>query len=273
MNVYKTRGIILRSRKQGEADRIITVISPEIGIFDARIRGALKPKSKLGPPCQHFATVDLTVASGKVIDTVTETSLVRPSTALEEDITALTYASLACEITLKMSAERQPDARAYALIDGLIGVLGSGVDPILVTSAFMLKRLYIDGIMPQMAMCSSCSAKDDLHWFSAETGGVLCSPCASTEPGAGRFEPGSRQLAIVLYKSTWEQITCLEPERERLLDLEAALISFICFRGDVRLKSLEMLGLLRNNPYGGRDSHEAGKVQAFGRNKVGDPGR
>ncbi|HNZ08909.1 MAG TPA: DNA repair protein RecO [Bacillota bacterium] len=248
MNMYKTRGIILRSRKQAEADRIITVISPEMGIFDAKIRGALKPKSKLGPACQHFATVDLTLASGRVLDTVTETSLVRPSTPLEEDITSLAYASLACEITLKMSAERQPDLRAYTLLDGLIGALEAGVSPPLAASAFMLKRLYIDGIMPQMAACSSCSAKEALHWFSAETGGVLCAPCASSEPGAVRFEPESRQLAITLYRSTWEQIAGLRADRGCLSDLEAALVSFICYRGDIRLKSLETLGLLREYP-------------------------
>ncbi len=251
MNASRMRAIILRSRHFGEADRVITVISEETGIFDAKIKGARKPKSKLGPACQQFSTVELSLYSGRAIDTVTEASLIRSSESIEKDITGLTYASLAAEITLKMSAERQPDQRAYQLVDGTIGAIGGGMDPQAAASAFMIKRLYIDGMMPQLACCSMCRAKDELSWFSPETGGALCPRCAAEAPGVMRFGAGAKALAVALYRSTWEQMSAIEFDKEELEELEAALTAMFEYRGDIRIRSLETLELIKDARRGG----------------------
>ena len=251
MNASRMRAIILRSRHFGEADRVITVITEESGIFDAKIKGARKPKSKLGPACQQFSTVELSLFTGRTMDTVTEASLVRSSECIEKDIVRLTYANLAAEITLKMSAERQPDQRAYQLVEGALGAIGGGTDPQAAASAFMLKRLYIDGMMPQLACCSMCRAKDDLFWFSPETGGALCPRCAAEAPGVMRFGAGAKALAVSLYRSTWEQMSAMSFSPEELGELEAALSAMFEYRGDIRIRSLETLELIRDARRGG----------------------
>lgn len=251
MNSSRLRAIILRSRHFGEADRVITVITEEAGIFDAKIKGARKPKSKLGPACQQFSTVELSLYSGRTMDTVTEASLVRSSEAIEKDIISLTYANLAAEITLKMSDERQPDARAYQLVDGALGAIGRGVSPRQVASAFMIKRLYIDGMMPQLAFCSMCRSKEDLFWFSPETGGVLCPRCAAEAPGVMKFGIEAKALAVALYKSTWEQIAAMASDDEAAGELETALAAMFEYRGDIRIRSLETLELIKDSRRGG----------------------
>ena len=251
MNASRTRAIILRSRHFGEADRVVTVISEEAGIFDAKIKGARKPKSKLGPACQQFSTVELSLFTGRSMDTVTEASLQRSSESIERDIVRLTYASLVAELTLKMSAERQPDPRAYQLVDGALGAVGGGMDPRAAASAFMIKRLYIDGMMPQLACCSMCRAKDDLLWFSPETGGALCPRCAAEAPGVMRFGADAKALAVTLYRSTWDQMSAMAFEDEAAGELEAALSAMFEFRGDIRIRSLETLELIRDAGRGG----------------------
>ncbi|HOG53567.1 MAG TPA: DNA repair protein RecO [Bacillota bacterium] len=261
MDTYKTKGIIIKSRKQGEADRIITLISPDEGIFDAKIKGAFRMKSKLNPSCGHFCAVELTLAKGKVIDTVMESSLIRSSEQLEDDIIKVTYASLIAEVTYKMSGERQPDTRAYTLLDNALKSMEEGIMPGLVTAAFLIKRLYIDGLLPTMASCSKCGSKQDLGWFSAETGGCLCADCAMVAPGVLRMQEPSRELAIELYRSTWDEIRTAKYASDILEELLAALLSFICFRGDLRLRSAETLDLLKDELCIRRDEFEAGKIR------------
>ncbi len=246
MSPQKARAIVLRSRQFGEADRILTLISAEDGVFDAKVKGARKPKSKLGPACQQFSTVDLSLFCGKSIDTVTEASLIKSSEKIESDIIRLSYANLAAEITLKMSVERQPDKRAYSLIDGALDALRAGVHPSIAACAFMIKRLFIDGVMPQISSCSVCRSKDDLHWFSPETGGSLCPACAANAPAVQRFEKESRSLALELYKSTWEEVAAISYDELAADDLESALAAFFSYRGDIRLRSLETLNLLKD---------------------------
>lgn len=252
MNASRTKAIILRSRHFGEADRIITVITQEEGVFDAKVRGARKPKSKLGPACQQFSVVELSLISGRAVDTVTEASLVCSSQEIEVDIVRLSYASLAAEITIKMSAERQPDVRAYQLVDGLLNSIRSGNNPVVSASAFMIKRLYIDGMMPQLTNCSMCRQKEDLNWFSPETGGSLCPKCASEAPGVMRFGPGARALAVSLYKGTWEEIAQMRCIPDDARELEAVLAAFFAYRGDIHLRSLETLELLKDSGQGGK---------------------
>lgn len=244
MREYKTCGIILRSRVQGETDRIVTVLSADLGLFDAKIRGALKPKSKLGPPCQQFCTVELTLAPGKVVDTITESSLVRSSSSMEEDLYSVAYASLIAEITLKMTDERHPDSRAYKLLESVIGAMMDGLDPKLAACSFMMKRAYIDGILPVLTRCSECGAQDELGWFSPETGGAMCTSCASIAIGSTRFSEEARKLAISLYKSTWPEIAGLVVDPSEIDELYAALLEFVCFRGDIRLRSAETIAMM-----------------------------
>lgn len=257
MDTYKTKGVVIKSRKHGEADRIITLISPDEGVFDAKIKGAFKVKSKLNPSCQQFCSVEFTMAKGKVFDTVTESSLIRSSEKLEDDIIKVTYASIIAEVTYKMSGERQPDFRSYTLIDNALKALEEGMQPQLALAAFLIKRLYIDGLMPAITSCSVCGTKEDLDWFSAETGGCMCSNCAAVAPGVLRMRQDSRMLAAVLYNSTWEEVRLISYETEALEDLAAALTSFICFRGDIKLKSVETLNLLKDEVSARGDRVEA----------------
>lgn len=191
------------------------------------------------------------MVSGRSMDTVTEASLVRSSEAMEKDIVGLTYANLAAEITLKMSAERQPDPRAYQLAEGVLGAIGKGISPQAAASAFMIKRLYIDGMMPQLAFCSMCRSKDDLFWFSPETGGALCPRCAAEAPGVMKFGAGAKALAVALYRSTWDEMASMQFDGEDAGELEAALAAMFEYRGDIRIRSLETLELLRDTGRGG----------------------
>lgn len=246
MSVRNARAIVLRSRQFGEADRVITLIGSEDGVFDAKVKGARKPKSKLGPACQQFSCLDLSLFSGRTIDIVTEVSLAKSSEKIQEDIVRLSYANLMAEITLKMSVERHPDRRAFALIDGALDSLRSGSSPVLTGCAFMLKRLYIDGVMPQISACSACGSREGLGWFSAETGGSLCPACAAVSPAVMRFGQDSRALALKLYRSTWEEIALFKEDGPSAEDLESALAAFFSFRGDIRIRSMETLNLLKD---------------------------
>jgi DNA repair protein RecO (recombination protein O) len=50
--VYKTAAVVLRHRKLGEADKILTLFTPNYGKLDAVAKGVRRPTSKLAvePP-------------------------------------------------------------------------------------------------------------------------------------------------------------------------------------------------------------------------------
>lgn len=65
MNSQRTKGIILSRTDFGEADRIITVLTPDYGKLWLMAKGVRKPKSKLAGGIELFSVSDLTFIRGR----------------------------------------------------------------------------------------------------------------------------------------------------------------------------------------------------------------
>ncbi len=72
MPTYRDEGVVLRTHKLGEADRIITVLSRRHGKVRAVARGVRRTSSKWGARLEPFSHVDLQFATGRTLDVITE---------------------------------------------------------------------------------------------------------------------------------------------------------------------------------------------------------
>ena len=62
---FRTEAIILRRTNYGEADRILSIITPDRGKLSAIAKGVRKPKSKLAGGLELLAACDLTIMEGR----------------------------------------------------------------------------------------------------------------------------------------------------------------------------------------------------------------
>lgn len=62
---YRTEAIILRRTNYGEADRVISLITPDRGKVSGIAKGVRKPKSKLAGGLELLAVCDLTLIEGR----------------------------------------------------------------------------------------------------------------------------------------------------------------------------------------------------------------
>ena len=67
---YKTRGVILRGRQLGEADRIVTFFTLERGKLDAVAKGVRRPRSHFAGRLEQFNECDLLVHRGRSLDVI-----------------------------------------------------------------------------------------------------------------------------------------------------------------------------------------------------------
>lgn len=65
MQRVQTKAIVLKRVEFGEADRIVTFLTPEQGQVTAMAKGVRKPKSKLAGGIEIFSLVDVTLTRGK----------------------------------------------------------------------------------------------------------------------------------------------------------------------------------------------------------------
>ena len=69
---YRDDGVVLRTHKLGEADRIITILTKHHGQVRAVAKGVRRTSSRFGARLEPFMVVDLQLISGRTLDIVTQ---------------------------------------------------------------------------------------------------------------------------------------------------------------------------------------------------------
>lgn len=87
MRTLRTKGIILARTDYGEADRIITFITPDHGKLKAMVKGVRRAKSKLAGGIELFSVSDLSFIPGRSeISTMISTRLIKHYSTIVKDL-------------------------------------------------------------------------------------------------------------------------------------------------------------------------------------------
>ena len=138
MSLYREHGIVLRTYKLGEADRIVVLVTRGHGKVRAVAKGVRKTKSRFGSRLEPSSHVALQLYEGRELDIVTQAESVDHFRAIREDLDLLAGAQVMLEATDQVSQEREPDARLYQLLLGALRTL-AGAGGTLVVPAFLLE--------------------------------------------------------------------------------------------------------------------------------------
>lgn len=173
---YTTRGYVLRRFNLGEADRIITFITPDQGKLKAVARGVRRMKSKLAGHLELFSHVDLHVAAGKRLDVITSVKLLEapPQYDYEQLASAYVYA----EMLDKLLDEGETSPDVYVLVEMTFSDLGRGATS-LNELYFKLRLAGILGYEPEVSRCARCGGKDAeaAYFFEPSLGGIVDDAC------------------------------------------------------------------------------------------------
>ncbi len=176
-------GINLKAAPLGEADRILTILSPEQGLLRLTAPGARKQNSRLGGRSGLFVINDLLVAKGKSIDKITQAETLESFPGLGRDLCKLTAGQYLAEVTLHQALTAQPQADLYYLFTEHLSRIeqadADGVLPCLIQAVYQL--LALAGLAPQVQQCCISNTVlipdlDDADWqigFSVEAGGAI----------------------------------------------------------------------------------------------------
>jgi DNA repair protein RecO (recombination protein O) len=177
--VTRTEAIVLRHRRLGEADRIVTLLTPFRGKVDAVAKGALRPRSKLGGHLEPLTRVEVLLAHGRTLDIVTQAQMHDGFPALHTDLDRLSTGMYLLELTDRMTVEHAEARDVYELLSASLVRLGRGDGVHLVTRTFELELLSITGFRPEWRTCIACGTpvSAERATWSALGGGVVCASC------------------------------------------------------------------------------------------------
>ena len=176
----KTEGIVIRSLRYGEADRILHLYTPDRGRIAAIAKGVRRSRSRFGGRLEPFFRINLVLYEGRSdLLTVTSAETVAGHPRLREDAGALDGAARACEAVARVFDDGDPHAGVYHLLANQLALLDREPERAGRANAlaFRVKLLLAAGFAPQLAACASCGDREHLVGFSGAAGGVVCTAC------------------------------------------------------------------------------------------------
>ena len=180
--VYRTEAIIIRRSNTGEADRLVTILTP-LGRQRVVARGARKLHSRLAGHIELFTYTMLMLAIGRNLHIVTQSSPLDRFERLRTDLERIGAAYYAAELVDRLVEEGAENKRAFSVLLGTLRALNAGAAIDLTLRAYELHLLDALGYRPQLYECAACGAvlTEATDRFSPTTGGALCPNCVGVD--------------------------------------------------------------------------------------------
>jgi DNA repair protein RecO (recombination protein O) len=178
VSLYRDEGVVLRTMRLGEADRIVTMMTKGHGKVRAVAKGVRRTRSKFGARLEPLSHVTMLCWQGRELDIVNQAEVTDTFRAVREDLARVAKAFTVLEVVDQLGQERHANPRLYDMVVGALRALDAADAPLLVP-AFCLKVLALEGSAPVLDECVSCGAVDGLVAFDLVEGGVLCRSCRS----------------------------------------------------------------------------------------------
>jgi DNA repair protein RecO (recombination protein O) len=176
VTLYRDQGVVLRTIKLGETDRIITILTQGHGKIRAVAKGVRKPGSRFGARLEPMSHMALQCYRGRELDIVTQVETIDANRALREHYGCLTHAVSMLEATDQVAQDREPNPALYRMLVGALRTLAATPSS-LVSSAFFWKLLSLEGYHPILDECARCGSEGPFVSFDLGEGGVLCDTC------------------------------------------------------------------------------------------------
>lgn len=213
MPLYREEGAVLRTQKLGEADRIVTLLTPTRGLLRAVAKGVRRTSSKFGARLEPFMVADLQLFEGRTLDTITQAeTLGAYGPHISADYDRFRAANVMAE-TAERIAEGGPSPEQYRLFVGALRTLAAAQLPaMLVRDGYLLRAMAAAGWAPGFDECVRCGARGEHAHVAIPLGGVVCDACRP--PGSPRVDRETIDLMAALLTGEWD-VARASSERSR----------------------------------------------------------
>jgi DNA repair protein RecO (recombination protein O) len=237
--LYRDQGVVLRTVKLGEADRIISFMTQGHGKVRAVAKGIRKSGSRFGARLEPTSHVALQCYRGRELDVVTQVETIDANRALRESYACITHAVPMLEAVDQVAQEREAAPALYRMLVGALRTLSEHPSPV-VTPAFFWKLLSLEGFHPYLDACVRCGEEEGpFVAIDLGEGGVLCATCGRL--GGVRIDPDALLFLGLLVGGGLNQAIANPPAPEHVHEIERLGVLALEYHSERRLRSASLL--------------------------------
>jgi DNA repair protein RecO (recombination protein O) len=227
--VTRTEVVVLRHRRLGETDRIVTLLTPGRGKVDAVAKGALRPRSKLAGHLEPAMHVEVLLAHGRTLDIVTQAQTVESFAGVRGDLERLSTAMYLVDVTDRLTIEHHDVRPIYELLLASLIRLARGDGAHLLTRSFEMTLLDITGFRPEWHVCVECGRPADaapVGW-TALGGGVVCGNCLERHEEASLLDVTVLKVLRAIQRGPYEEAARIRLTPELAAALERVMHALV----------------------------------------------
>lgn len=241
----KTPAIVIKSFDYGEADRIVTFLSPEVGRLTALAKSARQSRRRFSNSLEPLSRVTLfyTERPNRDLGRIDSCELVRAHSQLRRDLNRLAAATCLAELAGEIVGTEERVRDIFVTLEHALHLLDQGLPPESLLCSFLIRLLALAGYGPRWHACLSCQqVPRGSLWFSAAQGGIICDRCARQT--ADRLYPlqvGSWKLLRLAQTLPLEKLSRLRFSAPALRQCLALVEGFILHHWGRELRSFAFL--------------------------------
>jgi len=255
--LYKTEAIVLRQRKLGEADRILTLFTPAYGKLDAKAKGVRKTTSRMAGHLQPLNRCMVQLARGHTMEVIAGCETLESFQPLRDDLDRLSRALYAAELADRFLPERVENLPTYRLLLDILHRLqsaasasggdadpsagrayrqaGSGRAPStssgldLALRHYEMELLERSGFLPELERCLGCQQplRAVQNFFSPVAGGTYCASCGAGAVGSRALSVNGLKVLRLLQRASYKEVGGLNLPPALAQEVERHLRSYI----------------------------------------------
>lgn len=238
-----TMGLVLRQVKLGEADRILTILTPDLGLITASAKGSLRLNSKLFSGCGLFCYSEFTITNGRNTRFVEGAEVQKVFHGVGNSVEGVALATYLAEIAITLSpAPPEAEPQLKLLLNSLYMISEGKRPPCQVKAIYELRALALAGYMPDLLACAGCGKYDGGEFYlDPAEGRLLCASCAQKARHLPNLDPGALYALRHICLAEDKKLFGFSLSAQSMKRLNAVAENYLTAHLETGLKSLDFL--------------------------------
>ncbi len=229
---FRVDAVVLRHNDYGEADRMLTLYTRQLGKARAIAKGARKIASRKAGHIEPFTHVRLQLAKGKDMLLITQADTVDAYLTLRDDLILTSQAAYVLELLDRFSYEDETEnPSTFRLLTETLSRLASKADPWLALRYYEIRLLDHVGFRPQLFECANCGReiKPEDQYFSFSAGGVICPSCGRGLPNLKKISMETLKYLRHFQRSSYAEAVRARPSLEVQKEAESLMQGYFTY--------------------------------------------
>lgn len=265
--VYKSPAIILRQRRLGDVDKIVTLYTASYGKLDAVAKGVRRTRSKLAGHVEPLNHGSFLLAHGRNLDIVTQAQTIETFQPLREELERLSRGLYVAELVDRFTEEREQSFPLYRLLLDTLRRLSQRDDLDTVVRYFEMSLLTLVGYRPELGECVSCRARLEpvTNYWSVASGGAMCARCVPPDVPVRPLSVNALKVLRVLQSGSFSEAARVKVSPDLSREIEGHLREYTRYVLERDVRSAAFIEVVRGR------ARTASSVRSA-RGKAGEPG-